>query len=76
MTVVGGVPKYDPELGGEALDVEEVPDPIHLTFVSEQAPPAKKATKKRTKKATAKKTTAKKATAKKATRKKAKKRTS
>jgi DNA topoisomerase I len=62
MTVVGGVPKYDPELGGEPIAVEEVPDPIHLTFVTEQAPPAKKATKKRTKKATARKGTAKKAT--------------
>jgi DNA topoisomerase I len=75
MTVVSGVPKFDPELGGEPIDVEEVPDPVHLTFVTEQDPPAKKkATKKRTKKATAKKTT-KKAT-KKATRKKATKRSS
>jgi DNA topoisomerase I len=71
MTVVGGVPKYDPELGGEALAVEEVPDPVHLTFVTEQDPPAKKATGKRAKKATAKKSTKKKATAKKATAKKA-----
>ncbi|MEX1177123.1 MAG: type I DNA topoisomerase [Nitriliruptor sp.] len=61
MTVVGGVPKYDPELGGEPIAVEEVPDPIHLSFVTEQDPPAKKATKKRTKKATAKKATTKKA---------------
>jgi DNA topoisomerase I len=76
MTVVGGVPKYDPELGGEAIEVEEVPDPVHLTFITEQDPPAKKkAGKKRTKKATAKKTT-KKATAKKATAKKATKRSS
>ena len=72
MTVVEGVAKYDPELGGEAIEVEEVPDPIPLTYVGEQPPPAKKATgKKSTKKSTAKKATAKKATAKKATRKKA-----
>jgi DNA topoisomerase I len=64
MTVVEGVAKYDPELGGEAIEVEEVPDPIRLSFVGEQDPPAKKAGKKGTKK-TAKKATAKK-TAKKA----------
>jgi DNA topoisomerase I len=72
MTVVEGVEKYDPELGGQPLETEDVPDPIRLSFVGEQAPPAKKASKKRTgKKTTAKKATAKKTTAKKATRKKA-----
>ena len=74
MTVVAGVEKYDPMLGGTPLEVEDVPDPVHLTFVTEQDPPAKKATKKRTKKtakkATAKRTSAKKASAKRKTSKK------
>jgi DNA topoisomerase I len=81
-TVVGGVPKYDPELGGEAIEMEEVPPPITLRFIGTQKPPVKKkSTKKATKKATSKKgtakkkTTAKKAAARKTTRKSAKKTT-
>jgi DNA topoisomerase I len=72
-TVVEGVDKYDPELGGEPLETESLPPPIHLSFSGEQAPPAKKkATKKKrsTKKATKKASGAKgtrKRTAKKAT---------
>jgi ssDNA-binding Zn-finger/Zn-ribbon topoisomerase 1 len=76
-TVVAGVPKFDPELGGEPLEMEEIPEPIDLSFTGEQAPPAKKkgtrkkaakkaskagAAKKATKKTAAKKTAAKKAT--------------
>ncbi len=53
-TVVGGVPAYDPELGGEPLATEEVPDPIPMVFTGTQKPPPKKATKKSAKK-TAKK---------------------
>jgi DNA topoisomerase-1 len=65
-TVIGGVPKFDPELGGTPLETEEVPAPIALTFREEQAPPAKKkAGKKAGKKAAGKKATAKKAAAKK-----------
>ncbi len=50
-TVVDGVEKYDPELGGEPLETEEIPPPIPLTYTGEQKPPAKKAGKKRGKKA-------------------------
>jgi DNA topoisomerase I len=60
MTVVEGVAKYDPALGGQPLDAEEVPDPLRLTYTGEQPPPAKKTTGKRTrKKATGKKATGK-----------------
>ncbi len=78
-TVVEGVEKYDPQLGGEPIETEEVPPPISLTPAGSQAPPAKKkASKKSTKKAskkTAKKSTKKasKKTAKKASKKTAKK---
>jgi DNA topoisomerase I len=74
MTVVSGVEKYDPELGGEALATEEVPDPIALTFVTEQPPPAKKASRKKAaKKASTTKGSAKKGTRKKAAKKATKK---
>ncbi len=62
-TVVEGVERYDPELGGEPLEAEEVPSPIALTYTGEQKPPAKKAAKKRGRKKAAKKA-AKKATGK------------
>jgi DNA topoisomerase I len=62
-TVVEGVEKYDPELGGTPLETESLPAPIRLSFSGEQAPPAKKkstrkkkATKKATKKAGGKRT--------------------
>lgn len=72
-TVVQGVEKYDPELGGEPLATEEVPPAIPMVFTGERKPPAKKkGTRKRSaRKGTAKKATAKKATAKKTTAKKA-----
>jgi DNA topoisomerase I len=72
-TVVGGVEKYDPELGGQPLETEEVPPPIPLVYTGEQKPPAKKAGKKRGKKAAKK--GAKTAGAKKAAKKTAGKRT-
>ncbi len=85
LAVVEGVEAFDPELGGEALWGEEVPDPVPMTYRGAQAPPPKKkATKKGAKKATkkgatkkagkkaTKKKTAKKSTAKKATKKAAK----
>ncbi len=56
-TVVEGVEKYDPELGGTPLEADEVPEPIPMRYGGEQAPPAKKSTRK---KATRKKKTAKK----------------
>jgi DNA topoisomerase I len=73
-TVVGGVEKYDPELGGDPLETESLPPPIRLSFSGEQAPPAKKkaAKKKRSAKKTTKKASgakgSRKGTAKKATR--------
>jgi DNA topoisomerase I len=81
-TVVEGVEAFDPELGGEPLETEEIPPAIPMALTGERKPPAKKkgAAKKGAKgtatKATAKKRprrrpTAKKATAKKATAKKA-----
>ncbi|MEX0868141.1 MAG: hypothetical protein WD011_00575, partial [Nitriliruptoraceae bacterium] len=72
-TVVEGVEAYDPELGGEPLDTENVRPPLTMTYTGTQSPPAKKATKKRrggSKKATAKKSAAKRSAAKKATAKK------
>jgi DNA topoisomerase I len=76
-TVVEGVAAFDPELGGEPLDTEEVPPAIPMRLTGKRPPPAKKKATKQAKKATkratkttAKKTTAKKATAKKATAKK------
>ena len=76
-TVVQGVEAFDPQLGGEPLDTEEIPDPIPMTFTGTQAPPAKKkGTRKKTAKKTAKKatsTTSKKKTAKKTGKKTAKK---
>jgi DNA topoisomerase-1 len=60
-TVIEGVAKYDPELGGEPLATEEVPDPIAMTYTGSQAPPAKKqGGRKKAAKKTAKKTGAKK----------------
>jgi DNA topoisomerase I len=57
-TVVGGVPAYDPELGGQPLAAEEVPDPIPMRFTGSQKPPAKKqGGRKKTAKKAAKKTT-------------------
>jgi DNA topoisomerase I len=41
-TVVGGVEKYDPQLGGEPLETEEVPAAIPMTLTGSQKPPAKK----------------------------------
>lgn len=40
-TVVDGVEAFDPELGGEALEVREPPQPIALTFDKAQDPPKK-----------------------------------
>ena len=81
-TVVGGVPKYDPELGGEPLETEDVPEPIPMVYTGEQKPPAKKkGTRKKTTKKTAKKAAstgargAAKATGKRATKKTTKKTT-
>jgi DNA topoisomerase I len=75
-TVVAGVPKFDPELGGEPLEMEEIPEPIHLTFTGEQAPPAKKkATRKKATKKGAAKTSAKKGAKKSAAKKSAAKKT-
>ncbi|MEX2562036.1 MAG: type I DNA topoisomerase, partial [Nitriliruptoraceae bacterium] len=45
-TVVDGVAKYDPELGGEPLETEEIADPVPMIYTGTQQPPAKKATKK------------------------------
>ncbi len=80
-TVVEGVEAYDPELGGEPLETEEVPPAIPMVLTGDRKPPAKKKSAKKganrtgAKKATAKKATAKKGTArggkKKATRRKA-----
>ncbi len=55
-TVIDGVPDYDPELGGEPLDTEDVPAPIRMTFTGTQAPPAKKKSSKRTRKGAKKST--------------------
>ncbi|TVR19615.1 MAG: type I DNA topoisomerase [Nitriliruptor sp.] len=63
-TVVEGVEAFDPELGGEPLETEEVPEPIPMTFTGTQDPPAKK------KGSSGKKSTAKKSTAKKSSRRK------
>ncbi len=41
-TVVEGVEKYDPELGGEPIATEEIPDPVPMAYTGEQPPPAKK----------------------------------
>jgi DNA topoisomerase I len=41
-TVVQGVEKYDPELGGEPLATEEIPPPIPMVATGERKPPAKK----------------------------------
>ena len=78
-TVVEGVDKYDPELGGDPLEAEEVPPPIKLDYTGTQAPPVKKKSgkkssrkttaKKSTKKSTAKKSSAKKSAAKKSSKK-------
>ena len=55
-TVVEGVDKYDPDLGGEPLETEAVPEPIPMTFTGSQKPPAKKKSKKKsTRKRTASK---------------------
>jgi DNA topoisomerase I len=66
-TVVEGVEALDPELGGEPLETEEIPDPIPMRFTGTQDPPPKKKSTKRKK--TSKKTTGKKTTRKKTTRK-------
>jgi DNA topoisomerase I len=82
LAVVEGVEAFDPELGGEALWGEEVPDPIPMTYTGTQKPPAKKkgrkkkTTKKAAKKTAAKKAASKKTAAKKKTAKKATKRSS
>jgi hypothetical protein len=41
--VVDGVPAYDPQLGGTALEMDDVPGPIRLTYVGSQDPPAPRA---------------------------------
>jgi DNA topoisomerase I len=41
--VVDGVPAYDPALGGTALEMDDVPGPIRMTFVGAQEPPAPRA---------------------------------
>lgn len=66
-TVVEGVEKYDPELGGTPLETEEVPPPVHLVYRGTQAPPAKKKGAKKTAKKKAAKKTAKKSAKKKST---------
>jgi len=48
-TVVDGIPAYDPELGGEALMMDDVPGPIAMTYVGSQDPPAPRVAKKATK---------------------------
>ena len=68
-TVIEGVERYDPQLGGEPLATEELAPPVALTFTGEQAPPPKKKATGR-KKTAGKKTAGKKATGKKATAKK------
>lgn len=40
-TVVDGVEAFDPELGGEALELRELPAPIDMVFVEAQEPPKK-----------------------------------
>ena len=77
-TVVEGVDKYDPELGGDPLEAEEVPPPIKLDYTGTQAPPVKKksgkkSSRKTTAKKSAKKSTAKKSSAKKSAAKKSSK---
>jgi len=47
-TVVDGIPAYDPELGGEALAMDDVPGPIAMTYVGSQDPPAPRVAKKAT----------------------------
>jgi DNA topoisomerase I len=68
-TVVEGVEAYDPELGGEPLETEEVPPAIPMVHTGERTPPAKKkvAAKKGAKRATGKTTATKRKGAKKAT---------
>jgi hypothetical protein len=46
--VVDGIPAYDPELGGEALAMDDVPGPIAMTYVGSQDPPAPRVAKKAT----------------------------
>jgi DNA topoisomerase I len=75
LAVVEGVEAFDPELGGEALWGEEVPDPIPMTYTGTQKPPAKKKGRKKAAKKKSAKKTAKKAAAKKSTRKKSAKKT-
>jgi DNA topoisomerase I len=38
--VVDGVAAYDPALGGTALEMDDVPGPIRMTYVGAQEPPA------------------------------------
>jgi DNA topoisomerase-1 len=47
-TVVDGVPAYDPELGGEPLDMDDVPGPITMSYVGSQDPPPPRVAKKAT----------------------------
>ncbi|MFP4310664.1 MAG: type I DNA topoisomerase [Nitriliruptoraceae bacterium] len=76
-TVIEGVEAYDPELGGEPLETEELPPPIPMRLTGVQDPPAKKKGTKRKggSSSTAKKTSAKKSSAKKTSAKKTTKRT-
>jgi DNA topoisomerase I len=71
-SVLEGVEAYDPELGGEPLDTEELPEPIPMAYSGVQDPPAKK---KGTGRKKASRKTASRSAAKKTTRKKATKRT-
>lgn len=68
-TVIEGVEAYDPELGGEPLDTEELPEPIPMTYTGVQDLPAKK-------KGTGRKKTSAKKTARKTPKKTSQKRTS
>jgi DNA topoisomerase I len=56
-TVVGGVEAYDPELGGEPLETEEIPRAIPMTYTGSQKPPAKKKSAKKGAKKSSKKAT-------------------
>jgi DNA topoisomerase I len=45
LAVVEGVDAFDPELGGEPLWGEEIPDPIPMTYTGKPKPPAKRSKK-------------------------------
>jgi DNA topoisomerase-1 len=41
--VVDGVAAYDPQIGGTALEMDDVPGPIRMTYLGSQDPPAPRA---------------------------------